>query len=72
MGYKVLVARDGDDSNYTELYHAPSLMGFQIKTLSVGPDSTLKIEPTKIVPGNPPASERVPERTRLTLLTNIV
>ena len=57
MGYKVLVARDGDDTNYTELYHAPSLMGFQIKTVSVGPDSTLKIEPTKIVLGNPAASE---------------
>lgn len=57
MGYRVLVARDGDDSTYTELYHAPSLMGFQIKTVSVGPDSTLKIEPTKIVPGNPAASE---------------
>lgn len=57
MGYRVLVARDGDDSTYTELYHAPSLMGFQIKTVSVGPDSTLKIEPTKIVPGNPAARE---------------
>jgi hypothetical protein len=57
MGYRVLVARVGDDSDYTELYHAPSLMGFQIKTVSVSPTATLKIEPTKIVIGNPPPSE---------------
>ena len=57
MGYKVLVARVGDDSTYTELYHAPSLLGFQIKTVSASPTSTLKIEPTKIVLGNPAASE---------------
>jgi len=57
MGYKVLVARVGDDSTYTELYHAPSLMGFQIKTVSASPESTLKIEPTKIVLDNPAASE---------------
>jgi hypothetical protein len=57
LGYRVLVARVGDDSDYTELYHAPSLMGFQIKTVSANPTSTLTIEPTKIVLGNPPASE---------------
>ena len=57
MGYRVLVARVGDDSEYTELYHAPSLMGFQIKTVSANPTSTLKIEPTKIVLGNPAPSE---------------
>lgn len=57
MGYKVLVARLGDDSSFTELYHAPALMGFQIKTVSVGPTGTMTIEPNKIVLGNPSDSD---------------
>jgi hypothetical protein len=57
LGYRVLVARLGDDSSFRELYHAPALMGFQIKTVSVGPAGTLTIEPSKIVVGDPSDSD---------------
>lgn len=56
QGYRVMVARLNDDGNgsYTELYHAPDLMGFQIKTVDVNSTGyTLVIEPTRIVPGDP-------------------
>ena len=59
LGYRVLVARPNDDGNgsYTELYHAPDLMGFHIKTVDVNAAGyKLVIEPTRIVPGDPPAA----------------
>ena len=56
LGYRVIVARPDDDGNgsYTELYHAPDLMGFHIKTAVVNESYKLVIEPTRIVPGDPP------------------
>jgi hypothetical protein len=57
LGHRVLVSRLGDDEKYTELYHAVDLMGFQIKTVEVGPNATLTIEPTKVVVGNPSQEE---------------
>lgn len=56
LGYRVMVARLNDDGNgsYLELYHAPALMGFQIKTVDVNTAGyKLVIEPTKIVLGDP-------------------
>lgn len=56
MGYRVLVSRLNDDGNgsYTELYHAPALMGFPIKTVNVNSAGyKLVIEPTQILLGNP-------------------
>jgi hypothetical protein len=63
LGYRVLVARVGDGNEragYTELYHAPELMGFQIKTVAVTPAATLTIEPTRIVAGEPAARDLEP------------
>jgi hypothetical protein len=60
MGYRVLVSRLNDDGNgsYTELYHAPALMGFPIKTVNINSGGyKLVIEPTKIVPGDPQAAD---------------
>lgn len=60
IGYRVLVSRLNDDGNgsYTELYHAPALMGFPIKTVNVNSGGyKLVIEPTKIVLGDPPEAD---------------